>query len=1150
MRFEERYHALRQKFARSLPDRLQELTDLRQRMASAQGDAAAWDLFFTSSHGLIGAAATFSFPDFTERARSLANVTQGGVKRYAEPEALASALSVIDEHLSNLDQLAREAISALRDPMPHLAQEERHRGAERRVVALTQDEVLRERLRQELARRNAVVESAPDYPALHRMVESDPPDGVLLDMRGLAITAQTPALTFSANYQQRQTPSPVAALHEEDGLTHRLAAVRLGSTHFFRAPGEPARLARILAPLPRNIEDDPYRVLLVDDSPVLTEFYQSILEQAGMQAHILNDPSQLLEALDAHAPELVVLDLYMPGINGIELGWVIRQNDRFADLPLLFLSGEKNLGRRLSDRNLAHEDYLIKPVSPAAFTRVVLSRIKQRRDSRRKLEHMRSALRELEHLQHALNEHAIVSVTDPSGRITYANEKFCETSGYTMAELIGQDHRILKSGEHPPEYYARMWETISNGQVWHGEVKNRRKDGSFYWVSASIVPLLNDQGEPWEYISIRTDITQQRMYRARAHSMALFAEKHPSPMLRVDCHNLILDANPAAEALGMGQNQACPFTARLAERGMGSLLECVLSNRRPQFETTLGDRRYNVVLQGVSALSVAHIYAEDITDRVRAEETLREREARISAIVEHSNEGMVVVDAQGAITLFNRAAETLFGCDAEQMMGRAITDLLPQSPFPMALPVDVERLEQNRLELSGVRIDGGEFEARLSLSMIPLSEPAMFVGIVQDISARKQFERNLTAAKEAAERASQAKSRFLSSMSHELRTPMNAVLGFSQLLLSDPVEPLSAGQADSVQEILSAGNHLLELINEVLDLARIESGRIELKIERTRLGLLLQECLTLMSAQAAERGVLMPDESALNDCAPVFCLADRKRLKQVALNLLSNAIKYNIPGGEVMLGCDMREDGFVRVWVRDTGRGIPAHKAQEVFEPFNRLGADHSGVEGSGIGLAICRRLMEEMGGAIGFESEAGKGALFWIDIPLSGDAAQSSEEGGAEMCGVEPDSAQPAHAALVLYVEDDPINRKLMERAAARRPAWRLITAPDAESGLAMAKQERPHLCLLDINLPGKDGFYLLEALRADRRFRTIPIYAVTASAMPEDVARGRAAGFDGYITKPLQLESLLRVLDAALERRENALKGFSGLTETGGRG
>jgi PAS domain S-box-containing protein len=517
--------------------------------------------------------------------------------------------------------------------------------------------------------------------------------------------------------------------------------------------------------------------------------------------------------------------------------------------------------------------------------------------------------------------------------------------------------------------------------------------------------------------------------------------------------------------------------------------------------------------------------AEAARQRDQAEEEIRRSEVFLASIIENIPNMVFVKDAEDLrFVRFNKAGEELIGRSREDLIGKTDHDLFPREQADAFVRADREVLDSGRLhDIPEEEIDTAHNGRRtLHSRKIPVlgpdGEPAYLLGISEDITDRRSADDALRVAKEDAERANRAKSEFLSRMSHELRTPLNSILGFGQLL---ELEDLDEGQAEAVTQILKGGRHLLELINEVLDISRIESGTMTLSLEPVALDLIIVECLDLVRPQALARRI----ELVNLDGRHRHVHADRQRLKQVLLNLLSNAVKFNRDGGTITVSCD-HEPGSATITVTDTGPGIRPELQDRLFTPFDRLEADAAGIEGTGLGLALSRRLVEAMGGTIGVNSETAVGSTFSVCLPVG------TVEVDADVERRQPPEQhdEAPTTTTVLYVEDNLANLRLVERILARRPGVRLVSALQGSIGLELAAQHRPDLVLLDVHLPDLGGDLVLQRLKADPDTAAIPVVVVSADATARQIKRFRQLGADDYLTKPLDVSAFLAVLDERL--------------------
>ena len=519
---------------------------------------------------------------------------------------------------------------------------------------------------------------------------------------------------------------------------------------------------------------------------------------------------------------------------------------------------------------------------------------------------------------------------------------------------------------------------------------------------------------------------------------------------------------------------------------------------------------------------------------------MRDQQFYTRSLIESNIDAIMTTDPQGIITDVNKQMEALTDCTRDELIGAPFKNYFTDPERAEASIMQV--LNEGKLtnyELTARARDGKETVVSYNATIL-YDRDRRLQGVfaaARDVTERKRLDQvlqeknvELESAKSVAEKASLAKSDFLSSMSHELRSPLNAILGFAQLMESDSPSPTPSQRA-SIGQILQAGWYLLKMINEILDLAMIESGKLSLSPEPVSLAEVMFECQAMMEPQAQKRGLSM---SFPQFDIPSFVHADRTRLKQVLINLLSNAIKYNRVGGTIGVDCAAKAPERIRINVRDTGEGLPPEKLAELFHSFNRLGQESGAEEGTGIGLVVSKRLVEMMGGIIGVESVVGEGSVFWIELTL--EVAPQPAVGAAPPSAVAPPHLpNDGRLRTLLYVEDNPANLRLVEQLIARRPDMRLLSAEDAHLGIELAHASQPDVILMDINLPGISGIEALGILRENPATAHIPVVAISANAIPHDIEKGLKAGFFRYITKPIKVDEFMDTLNTALEFAEH---------------
>ena len=708
-----------------------------------------------------------------------------------------------------------------------------------------------------------------------------------------------------------------------------------------------------------------------------------------------------------------------------------------------------------------------------------------------------------------------------------------------------------------------------------------RKDGSRFPAIVSVTALRDDQGAIIGYLLIGTDNTarkraEEALLKAGALQAAIFNSANFSSiatddkgviqifnvgaerMLGYAAADVVNKITPAdisdpleviARAVALSAELATSITPGFqalvfkASRGIEDIYELTYirkdGTRFPAVVSVTALRDDQGAIIGYLLIGTDNSARKQVeADRMKLDQRLRDQQFYTRSLIESNIDAIMTTDPAGIITDVNKQVEALTGCTRDELIGAPFKNYFTDPERAEAGIKQVLREKKiTNYELTACARDGKTTVVSYNATTF-YDRDRKLQGVfaaARDVTERRLLDQaleeqnvELKRARGAAETANLAKSDFLSSMSHELRSPLNAILGFAQLISSDTPPP-TASQTASIDQILHAGWYLLELINEILDLAQIESGRLALSLEPTSLAEVMFECQAMIEPQGQKRGIKMT--FPVFDL-PCFVDADRTRLKQILINLLSNAIKYNQPNGTVVVdaGCDRSAPDRVRVSVKDAGAGLPPDMLVQLFQPFNRLGRERSAEEGTGIGLVMSKRLVELMGGEIGVESTVGLGSVFWFELN-SAVAPQLAVDGALPTADLYAQVQHGAPLRTLLYVEDNPANLKLIEQLIKRRPDMRLASARDGNMGIQLARANQPEVILMDINLPGISGIEALRILRDDPATAHIPVVALSANAMPRDIEKGLQAGFFRYLTKPIRVNEFMQTLDAALE-------------------
>lgn len=812
------------------------------------------------------------------------------------------------------------------------------------------------------------------------------------------------------------------------------------------------------------------------------------------------------------------------------------------------------LGKRLADEDSLEE-----------LSHLLAGLVSELLTTRSSLEH---ALADVRNQQFALDQHAIVSITDASGVLIYANDKFCEISHYSREQLLGQNHRIVNSGLHSDEFFRNMWETISSGQVWHGEIRNQARDRSFYWTNASIVPFLDAQNKPYQYISIRTDITQQRQLKEEIESSKALLQNVMNTLgegvYTLDAAGRCTFLNPEAEKI-LGWTLAevrgkvlHDVVHSVKQDGVHVHVEaCEISQRmqagqvyRSEDETfrhksgayfPISIVASPIFENGNIVGSVAAF--QDVTARHAAEAALGQSETKQRMMLDNAADAVFVADRSERWVYVNDLAATMLGYAREELVGMSIYDALPEQHRESARKNAMKSLLREKLvrqEIVLRRKDGQRLPVEMNAALLP---DGSIYGSCRDITDRKVFEAALIRAKEGAEAASKAKSEFLATMSHEIRTPMNGIIGMTELALDTELAP---DQREYLELVKISSHSLLDIINDILDFSKIESGKLVLEKIEFPLRDLIATTLKTLALRAAEKGLELVYQ--IDAAIPNVLLGDPGRVRQVLTNLLGNAIKFSEQGVIALnvrlasvptQGATQAQDKQVGVVfsVSDNGIGIPLEKQRAIFDPFSQADASTTRkYGGTGLGLSISSRLVEGMQGQLQVQSEVGKGSTFYFTGWFEVAQKQSLAVSKFDLRGLH-----------VLVVDDNPINRHFFVDTLHQ---WKMhtSTAESAAQALVLCEQARADgrafdLVLLDACMPHVDGFTLAQQLMVQGVMRGAQILMLSSADGIDDAQRCKEIGLAGYVKKPVSQQELQLAMESALSGNSQAALHYTDL-------